>query len=116
VQGLLAGAALPVDSGAWHRLRQPLRAQHRVAADVAGLRTHLAHTPYDEVLNMLAVHTSLFEQAIHHSCAQVCRVVATQAAILLAPSSSDGLDDVRGEWPEFRIGHGCNKARSEKET
>ena len=79
VQRLLAGAALPVERGAGHRLG-PAGGEHGVAADVPRLLADLGDAAPDDVVDVGRVEPGALGERAQHVRRQVDRVDAGEAA------------------------------------
>mmetsp|Transcript_6196 Transcript_6196/g.19886 ORF Transcript_6196/g.19886 Transcript_6196/m.19886 type:complete len:248 (-) Transcript_6196:7-750(-) len=103
VDCLLRGAALAIDGGAGHALRDLLGGQDDVPPDVPGLGADLAHAAEDHVLDLAGVHPGALHERVADGGTQVRGVVAGELAVLLAARRPASVDDVGAEGLE--IGH-----------
>jgi len=104
VQRLLRGAALTVDRGARHALRQ-LRGHDRVARDVVGLLTDLHHAAHDHVLDQSGIDPGAIDQLVQHLGGEIGRMPAGEAAPLAPARGPRGGDDI--SLGHFGLSHGC---------
>jgi hypothetical protein len=104
MHGLLAGAALPVERGAGHRLRPP-GGQHGVAGDVPRLLADLRHTAPDHVLHVVRIEAGPPGQLAQHVGGQIDRMDPRQPAVAPAHRGPDRADD-------HRITHGSTVRRT----
>ena len=92
VDGLLRGAALPVDGCRRDLLGKP-GGEPRVPADVDGLLPDLRDTARDVVLDQPRVDAGPLHERLEHGAQQVDRMGAGEAALALPDGAPDCLDD-----------------------
>ena len=93
MQRLLRGAALPVDRGAGHALRQ-FRGHDGVAGDVVGLLAGLHHAAHDHVLDLRGIGARALDQRIQHDGGEIGRMPASETPSLAAAGGAGGGDDI----------------------
>ena len=99
MQRLLRGAALPVDRGTGHALRQ-LRGHDGVARDVVGLFARLHHAAHDHVFDLVGRGAGAFNQRVQNLGGEIGRMPAGETSSLAAAGGAGGGDDVS-------LGHLC---------
>ena len=100
MQRLLRRAALPVDRGGGHALRQ-LRGHHGVARDVVGLLAGLHHAAHDHVFDLGGIGAGAIDQRIQHGGGEIGRMPAGETSPLAAARGARGGDDIG-------LGHVCS--------
>ena len=87
LQGLLRGAALAIDRGARHALREFGR-QHRVAGYVGRLLASLADATHDDVFDQHRIDAGAGNQRIENLCGQIGRMPARHATAFTTAGSA----------------------------
>ena len=103
VQRLLAGAALAVDCGAGHSLREA-GGQGRVASDVEALLPHLGDAAPDHIVDECRVDARTLYKTLQRKCGQIHGMDPGQGT-LLGLAHSDRCAD-SGDDDGISVGHG----------